>query len=48
MKRYWLYVWLPRSKVRNGWDFDTQKEAEEYYTRHFRDENLEMEIIYEV
>ena len=45
--KYRLWVWVPYRKVKSGYEFDTKEEAEAYYNRHFRDENLEMEITYE-
>ncbi len=45
--RYWLWVWLPRSKVRSGWDFGTREDAESYFNRHFRDEPVKHEIVYQ-
>ncbi len=47
MKRYWLWVWIPNRMVKSGYDFSTQKEAEDYYNLCFRDKNVEMEITFE-
>ncbi len=44
---YWLWVWAIGSKVKNGWDFDTEQEAESYFNHYFRDEPVRHEIIYE-
>ena len=47
MKKYWLWVRIPHGKTKSGYEFNTQKEAEEYYIQHFRDNNVEMEIKFE-
>ena len=44
MEKVHLWIWAPRSKVRNGWDFDTKEEAESYFSRHFQNEHLCYEI----
>lgn len=49
MKRYWLYVWeIGKPRIKSGWDFDTEEEARAYFNRHFRDEPVKYEVIYEL
>ena len=47
IKKYWLWVWVSRSKVRSGYDFNTKEEAELYFYRHFKDEGVKHEVTYE-
>ena len=41
---YWLWVWSPGCKVKNGWSFASRQDAEDYFNRYFRDEPVNHEI----